>query len=69
MVDTDTDIEEEEKEGMKKKWCEHRVGILIRKEAVIVPDDVPYNVPLGQKKKRGRPRTAVSRARDYAAEY
>ena len=57
------------KEGMKKKWCEHRVGILIRKEAVVVPDDVPYNVLLGQKKKHGRPRTAVSRARDYAAEY
>ena len=56
------------KAGMKKKWCEHRVGLLIRKEDVEVPEEALLSVQLGQKRKRGRPKKAT-RAQDYERDY
>ena len=55
--------------GKKKKWCEHRVGMLIKKEIVQVPDAARLNVRLGQKRKRGRPKTKATRARDYERDH
>ena len=64
----DNDVTCSCKEGMKKKWCKHRVAILIKREVIEVSEEVLLNVQLGQKRRRGRPRKAT-RARDFARDY
>lgn len=45
------------KEYLKNYICTHIVGISIRMKYVIVPDEAK-NIPIGQKRKRGRPALA-----------
>ena len=35
-------------DGAKKRWCEHRVGMVIKKEMVRVPEDAKFGVELGK---------------------
>ena len=55
-------------DGAKKRWCEHRVGMVIKRQMVRVPEEAKFGVELGKKRKRGRPRHAT-RAREYNMMY
>ena len=55
-------------DGVKKRWCEHRIGMLMKKDLVQVPDEAKFGVEIGKKRKRGQPKQSM-RAREHNMMY
>ena len=42
--------------GMKRKFCKHMVGLMIKEKLISIPEAIIIALPLAAKVKRGRPK-------------